>query len=689
MGGNEPVTYRNREDMPNWKKLIVSGSDAHLNSLDIATFISASNFEGGLFKGDGSQLTNISASYLSNELTASISGAFNSVSQSIASDIEDIVDGTTTVTSASYALTASYALNAGGGTGVGFPFSGSAIITGSLLVSSSFVDFTNATVISGSIFSGSFVGDGSGLTGLAGDVDTGSLLTTASAAGSTITFEKGDGSTFDVSIAASASSADALVTASIDGSTLTFEKGDASTFDIILPSGGNGYSGETATAILSQSTAAETWSFAHNLNERHPVITVYDDNEDVIVPNTISVVDENNLDIIFSTTRTGYATAVVVGVSSSFATTASYIESLNVDGPLGLDSITSASYALTASYADDFNANNITATSFTGSFSGSFYGDGSNLSGVTSYTDVDTLEYINSIGVVSSSAQINTGSFSGSFFGDGTGLTGLGYGDTKKLYQTVAATTWSFNHNMVEQYPTVTVYNDLNEVVQPTKIVAVDSSSLDIYFGIPTAGTAVAVVGGVATTQEAGYNRVLEQTLSATTWSFTHNLGNKYPQVSVYDSSDELIIPGKLEAVDQNNLIIYFDNPHAGTATATVGGTSLTASYADSLVISDTLLTYQDNTDVDTGTETIATVSTSTYDGAFFDYIIKDGTNFRAGTVLSVWDGSSIEYTETSTQDIGNTTGVTMSVDISGTDARLRATTTSDNWNIKAFVRAL
>jgi len=51
--------------------------------------------------------------------------------------------------------------------GSGFPFSGSAIITGSLLLSGSFVDFTDATVISGSIFSGSFVGDGSGLTGIA------------------------------------------------------------------------------------------------------------------------------------------------------------------------------------------------------------------------------------------------------------------------------------------------------------------------------------------------------------------------------------------------------------------------------------------------------------------------------------------------------------------------------------------
>ena len=53
--------------------------------------------------------------------------------------------------------------------GSGFPFSGSAVITGSLTVSSSKVDFTNATAISGSTFSGSFVGDGSGLSGLSAD----------------------------------------------------------------------------------------------------------------------------------------------------------------------------------------------------------------------------------------------------------------------------------------------------------------------------------------------------------------------------------------------------------------------------------------------------------------------------------------------------------------------------------------
>ena len=62
--------------------------------------------------------------------------------------------------SASYAQTASYALNAGAGSG--FPFSGSAVITGSLQV----LNTGSVGGITGS-FTGSFKGDGSQLTGIA------------------------------------------------------------------------------------------------------------------------------------------------------------------------------------------------------------------------------------------------------------------------------------------------------------------------------------------------------------------------------------------------------------------------------------------------------------------------------------------------------------------------------------------
>ena len=97
----------------------------------------------------------------------------------------------------------------------------------------------------------------------------------------------------------------------------------------------------------------------------------------------------------------------------------------------------------------------------------------------------------------------------------------------------------------------------------------------------------------------------------------------------------------------------------------------------------------QINTDVDTGTETVANVEIATYTAAFFDFVIKKTTNVRSGTVYACHDGTNVEFTETSTNDLGDTSDVTLSVDISGTNMRLLATVTSDDWSIKSLIRAI
>jgi hypothetical protein len=105
--------------------------------------------------------------------------------------------------------------------------------------------------------------------------------------------------------------------------------------------------------------------------------------------------------------------------------------------------------------------------------------------------------------------------------------------------------------------------------------------------------------------------------------------------------------------------------------------------------IDSALLSNQDNTDVDTGAEVVAQVSTSTYTAAFFDFVIKKVGNIRSGTVYACHDGTNVEFTETSTQDLGDTSDVTLSVDKSGTNLRLIATVTSDDWIIKSLIRAI
>ena len=110
---------------------------------------------------------------------------------------------------------------------------------------------------------------------------------------------------------------------------------------------------------------------------------------------------------------------------------------------------------------------------------------------------------------------------------------------------------------------------------------------------------------------------------------------------------------------------------------------------AGNVLITAALLSNQENTDVDTGTETVANVAIATYTAAFFDFVIKKTTNVRSGTVYACHDGTNVEFTETSTQDLGDTSDVTLSVDISGGNMRLRATTTSDDWSVKSLIRAI
>jgi len=107
-----------------------------------------------------------------------------------------------TISTGSLMTTASVSLNTitfTKGDGTTFPIlvnTGSTSISSSYATTSSFAQSGNG-IFSGS-FSGSFEGDGSGLTGVGGD--TGSLMTTASAASNVITFTKGDGSTFPITV---------------------------------------------------------------------------------------------------------------------------------------------------------------------------------------------------------------------------------------------------------------------------------------------------------------------------------------------------------------------------------------------------------------------------------------------------------------------------------------------------------
>jgi hypothetical protein len=161
----------------------------------------------------------------------------------------------------------------------------------------------------------------------------------------------------------------------------------------------------------------------------------------------------------------------------------------------------------------------------TGSFTGSFYGDGSQLSGVTSYTNADTLAFIQGY------SGSYSGSFSGSFFGDGSNLSGVtSYTDADTLafinsldvvsgsIQTVStvsdtftsATSYTVTHNFGTKEVIVSVYeNDI--LIFPSSITTPTTNTVTITFPEPVTGRVVVVKAGHIVSGSINYNSVLNK----------------------------------------------------------------------------------------------------------------------------------------------------------------------------------
>ena len=152
--------------MPNWKKLIVSGSDANLNSLDITTELTASD---ALITNDLDVLGNITASgnvsasgdlYTNNSLFVGNKGA-------IGTDGNDLtlIANTAEWTGIQIGRFSTNTQN--------IELYGPVTASGNISASGDFIG-TNFT---GSSFTGSFVGDGSGLTDTPINITAGTALT--------------------------------------------------------------------------------------------------------------------------------------------------------------------------------------------------------------------------------------------------------------------------------------------------------------------------------------------------------------------------------------------------------------------------------------------------------------------------------------------------------------------------------
>ena len=91
---------------------------------------------------------------------------------------------------------------------------------------------------------------------------------------------------------------------------------------------------------------------------------------------------------------------------------------------------------------------------------------------------------------------------------------------------------------------------------------------------------------------------------------------------------------------------------------------------------------------INSGLSEIYSIPVSAYTGGFFEYTVT-GAGARAGSIMSIFSGTSIDYNETTTNDIGDTSGVTFDMNISGGTANLTVSATTNSWEIKTIVRSI
>ena len=73
---------------------------------------------------------------------------------------------------------------------------------------------------------------------------------------------------------------------------------------------------------------------------------------------------------------------------------------------------------------------------------------------------------------------------------------------------------------------------------------------------------------------EVGARFIFNKSTAATTWNIQHNFGTKYPNVTVYDSNDVMVIPTSVTATDSHNMTLTFSSAVAGIAMLGLGGMS-------------------------------------------------------------------------------------------------------------------
>lgn len=629
--------------MPNWRKLIVSGSDATLNSLNVINGITGSLYG--------------TASWAENSITSSYSN---------------------------YAETASYAIN---------------IVVSGSINDVDYIDFDTTvpyTPVEGRL--GWDSGEGTLQLGLEGGNVTYSLgeqIVQYVYNDSGVTLTKGQ----VVYISGAQGNRIAVKLASNVG-----DPSSAGTLGLVAETiaiGGNGWIvsegnlrklntlGLTPGALLYLGETPGTYTQTKPVAPKHEVRIGYVERVHASVGSIYVKVDNGyeigELHDVVDTSTTGSYGDLLVKSGSVWINSKQLTGSYGITGSLQVTGNIVGTLIGSASYANQALSSSFATTASYATyalFAANGGGGGS----------IDTGSLLITGSVVGNVLTFTKGNSTTFSLTVATGSGGGGGGATATHTQAVAATTWSFNHNLNTLTPLLQVYDTNYEQIIPNEVVSVNAFTSEIRFDYTQAGYAVASTGGGLIIT--GSTAKLIQTAPATTWSFAHNLGSKYPAFEVFNENDDVVIPAGIHVVDENNAEIYFAIPSTGIAIANFSGIdglipsasySATSSYSDQFNIGETQTRYATVASSISGSNIVFTQSTGSYTSAFFKYTVGKTTNARSGEIMAVWNGSTVAFTDNSTTDIGSTSGVTPTVTLSGANVRLNMNTSTSGWRIKSI----
>ncbi len=524
----------------------------------------------------------------------------------------------------------------------------------------------------------------------------------------------------------------------------------------------SGSSGTEGKTVVQQFTSSLTWSFAHNLGEKYPTIEIYDSNDQVIIPSTITATSISALTITFAVPVAGRAVATIGGglpsISGSFDDYILTVDNGNAvwKAPSAI-TVGSASYAATASYAENITVSgiisNVDAIDFdmTAGMASSpgrltwnasagtldlgmgggnatlqvgqemYYPPVINVSGVSLVEGTlvmvdpsqpaqgDRLRVIKAVTDGTYPASLIVGVLTENINSNAVGLaTWFGYVRNVSLASIQPpGETWAEGNilygdplrpgGLTKIVPSAPYHRSMIAVVtringgNVTLMVRPSLGyHLDEIHDVRITSSSIGDLlvrngsGVFVNTKALSGSYTLSGSLTAT--SFTGSFSGSHAGSFSGNGSGLTNVPAS--SVVGLNLSQITSGSASVSVTPTLASINVPTVITGSLTIDGGLFDTAVHTNVVT-THVIHSVSQSLYDGAFFDYVVKNGSNMRAGTIMAAWNGSSVTYTETTTTDLGSTSTVVFSVTAVSGSASLIATPTTGTWTIKSIIRAI